>query len=64
MKLNPEHIYHIYNRGNNSQKIFFKEENYLFFLKKLRKEVRRVCTREQSSEFSHRMIIHAMSIIH
>jgi putative transposase len=28
--------YHIYNQGNNGQKIFFKEENYLFFLKKMR----------------------------
>jgi putative transposase len=27
--------YHIYNRGNNRQDIFFEEENYLFFLNRL-----------------------------
>ncbi len=36
MQLGKNHIYHIYNRGNNSQIIFFNRENYLFFLKKLR----------------------------
>ncbi len=30
------HIYHIYNQGNNRQKIFFKDENYLLFLRKMR----------------------------
>lgn len=29
------HIYHIFNQGNNHQRIFFKRENYLFFLKKI-----------------------------
>jgi putative transposase len=29
--------YHIYNRGNNYQSIFFEEKNYLFFLRQLRK---------------------------
>jgi putative transposase len=29
-------IYHIYNQGNNKQKIFFSRDNYLFFLKKLK----------------------------
>jgi len=29
--------YHIYNRGNNRQNIFFERENYLFFLRRLRK---------------------------
>jgi len=28
--------YHIYNRGNNRDKIFFNEDNYQFFLKKLK----------------------------
>ena len=32
-------LYHIYNRGNNSQKIFFSRDNYLFFLDKIRKNV-------------------------
>ncbi len=30
-------LYHLYNRGNNGQKIFFNRENYLFFLVKVRK---------------------------
>ena len=29
--------YHIYNRGNNQQTIFFNDENYRFFLGKIRK---------------------------
>ena len=29
--------YHIYNRGNNYQPIFFERENYLYFLRQLRK---------------------------
>jgi putative transposase len=32
-------IYHIYNRGNDKQTIFFNEENYLYFLRKIRKLV-------------------------
>jgi len=35
MIFEPNHIYHIYNQGNNRQKIFFNRENYLFFLKKI-----------------------------
>jgi putative transposase len=35
MQFEPNNIYHIYNRGNNSQRIFFTRDNYLFFLKKL-----------------------------
>ena len=33
------HLYHIYNQGNNRQKIFFSRENYLFFLTKIRKYI-------------------------
>ena len=29
-------VYHIYNQGNNREPIFFGEDNYLFFLKKMR----------------------------
>ena len=29
--------YHIYNRGTNRQNIFFERENYLFFLRRVRK---------------------------
>jgi len=32
-------IYHVYNRGNNFQTVFFSRGNYLFFLEKLRKSV-------------------------
>lgn len=31
--------YHIFNRGNNSQRIFFNRENYLFFLRKIEKQI-------------------------
>ena len=37
MNLQPGQLYHIYNRGNNRQRIFFSHENYLYFLTKLRK---------------------------
>lgn len=32
-------IYHVFNRGNNSQTVFFDRENYLFFLEKLRNHI-------------------------
>ena len=31
--------YHVLNRGNGKQKIFFESENYLFFLRKLKKYI-------------------------
>lgn len=31
--------YHVYNRGNNRQDIFFEEENYIFFLRRLREHL-------------------------
>lgn len=37
MDFAKDHIYHVYNRGNNSQLVFFNRENYVFFLEKLRK---------------------------
>ena len=30
----PDHFYHVYNRGNNKQRIFRTEENFRFFLRK------------------------------
>ena len=39
MQFEVGYIYHIYNQGNNRQKIFFIRENYLFFLKKIRKYI-------------------------
>lgn len=35
MKYLPFQIYHIYNQGNNRQKIFFNDENYMFFQQKM-----------------------------
>ncbi len=36
MAIEPGFYYHIFNRGNNSQKIFFEEENYYYFLRKIK----------------------------
>lgn len=36
MQFETNNIYHIYNRGNNSQRIFFSKRNYLFFLSKIK----------------------------
>jgi len=36
-------LYHVYNRGNNKQQIFFIEDNYIYFLKKVRKFILPCC---------------------
>lgn len=36
MEFHPQQLYHIYNRGNNHQPVFFTGANYLFFLQKIR----------------------------
>ena len=36
-------LYHVYNRGNNQQPVFFKPENYIFFLEKVRRYIRPKC---------------------
>ena len=33
------HYYHLYNRGHNRASVFFESENYVFFLRRLRKYV-------------------------
>ncbi len=33
----PDQYYHFYNRGNNRQEIFFQRDNYLYFLRRIRK---------------------------
>ncbi len=38
MHFEPNQIYHVYNRGNDKQTIFFTEANYLFFLQKIKTE--------------------------
>jgi putative transposase len=43
MNFLPNEVYHIYNRGNNKQKIFFNDENYLFFLKKIGAQIKPYC---------------------
>lgn len=35
----PDHYYHLYNRGNNRQTIFFERDNYLYFLQGIRKYI-------------------------
>ncbi|HAA18456.1 MAG TPA: hypothetical protein DCP28_06700 [Cytophagales bacterium] len=39
MKLQDGDLFHVYNRGNNSQKIFFERANYLYFLRKVGSEL-------------------------
>jgi len=43
MNFTERSIYHVYNRGNNRQLIFFSRENYLFFLRKMRSELLPFC---------------------
>ena len=38
MQFKKNHVYHVYNRGNNKERIFFNLDNYEYFLKKIRKE--------------------------
>ncbi len=44
MTFEANEIYHIYNKGNNSQVIFPQERNYIFFLQKMRKELLPYCS--------------------
>ena len=39
MHLFQDEFYHIYNRGNNQQPIFFNSDNYFFFIKKIREQL-------------------------
>lgn len=43
MKLQADSIYHIYNQGNNRQKIFVDRNDYLLFLKKYRELISPNC---------------------
>ena len=43
MEFFKNELYHIYNRGNNRQRIFFKPDNYIFFLKKVRRYILPYC---------------------
>jgi REP element-mobilizing transposase RayT len=37
--MEPANFYHIFNRGNNRQRIFFTRENYIYFLNKVEKHL-------------------------
>lgn len=39
MQFFPNNLYHVYNQGNNKQKIYFKNNDYLLFLKLFRSTV-------------------------
>ncbi|HKB44784.1 MAG TPA: transposase [Chitinophagaceae bacterium] len=43
MEFLDNQLYHIYNRGNNQQQIFFKPDNYIYFLHKVRKFMMPYC---------------------
>lgn len=43
MEFFKNELYHIYNRGNNRQRIFFEPDNYIFFLKKVRRFILPYC---------------------
>lgn len=39
MKFQEGLVYHIFNQGNNRQRIFFKNDNYIYFLRKMRTHI-------------------------
>lgn len=39
MKLEEGLIYHVFNQGNNRQPIFFNDDNYIYFLRKVRTHI-------------------------
>lgn len=39
MVLGQGQIYHLYNKGNNRERIFFQKENYYYFLKKIAQHI-------------------------
>lgn len=43
MQIHSGEIYHVFNRGNNKQPIFFNRKNYLFFLQKIRTHLHPYC---------------------
>lgn len=38
MQFKENHVYHVYNRGNNKERTFFTTDNYEYFLRKIKKE--------------------------
>ena len=43
MKFEEQELYHIYNRGNYKQQIFFDDSDYRYFIKKIKKHLVPVC---------------------
>ncbi|CAN5271240.1 hypothetical protein BH09BAC1_BH09BAC1_23240 [soil metagenome] len=43
MQFVADNIYHVYNRGNNSQRIFFYQTNYIYFIRKIRESLLPEC---------------------
>jgi REP element-mobilizing transposase RayT len=43
MEFYKNELFHIYNRGNNQQQIFFIPDNYIYFLEKVRKFISPHC---------------------
>jgi putative transposase len=43
MEFEKGQLFHIYNRGNNRERIFFSRENYMFFLKKVKTYIQPYC---------------------
>lgn len=43
MNLTEGKLYHVFNRGNNKQRVFFRPENYDYFLQGVRKNLLPVC---------------------
>lgn len=39
MQFEKGYLYHIFNHGNNKQDIFFKRDNYIFFVRKIRTHI-------------------------
>ena len=39
----PAHFYHLYNRGNNKEHIFYNDENYTYFLTLVKKYLLPIC---------------------
>jgi putative transposase len=39
MQFLPGEIYHVYNQGNNRERIFYEKKNYYFFMRKMRKHL-------------------------
>ena len=43
MHFDPNHVYHVYSRGNNRTRIFFNDANYLYLLRKVKEEWLKFC---------------------